>query len=196
MTLRFSRQVVLIAFLGCAFQACGAPLQLRQGAGRSAGARGAANAPAPGGALAQRFVGNITTRGEVRSDFADYWNQLTPENEGKWASVEATRNQMDWASLDAEVKYARDHGFPFKEHTFVWGRQAPKWLKGLPKKEHDAKQKEIMEQQFPIFWETPQVAGITLWGYVYGATWKPRSGLIKDDTPRPALVWLMDYLHR
>ena len=62
--------------------------------------------------------------------------------------------------------------------------------------EDDAKQKEIMEQQFPIFWETPQVAGITLWGYVYGATWKPRSGLIKDDTPRPALVWLMDYLHR
>ena len=332
MNLRLSQQVVLIAFLGCTFQACGAPLQVRQGTGRSASTRGAGQAPALGGALPQKFVGNITTRGEVRPDFAVYWNQLTPENEGKWESVEATRNLMDWTSLDAEVKYARDHGFPFKEHTFVWGRQVPTWLAGLPKKEQaaeveewmrlfcerypdtplidvvnepdharpdfidalggegasghdwvlwafrtarkhcpnsrlilndydvlrfetdrfidiastvkrahlldaigaqghnletqdvselkanlaklvklgvpiyiseydiaeedDAKQKEIMEQQFPIFWETPQVAGITLWGYVYGATWKGSAGLIRDDTPRPALVWLMDYLHR
>ncbi|MEQ1912779.1 MAG: hypothetical protein ABMA15_28445, partial [Vicinamibacterales bacterium] len=100
MKFRLSQHVVLVAVLGCIFQACGAPLQMTQGAGRSAGARGPAKAPASGGVLAPKFVGNITTRGEVRPDFADYWNQLTPENEGKWASVEATRDQMDWTSLD------------------------------------------------------------------------------------------------
>ena len=144
MNRRFSQQVVLIAFLGCTFQACGAPLQVRQGAGRKAATRGAAKALGPGAALLPKFVGNITTGGDVRPDFADYWDQLTPENEGKWASVEATRNQMDWTRLDAEMKYARDHGFPFKEHTFVWGRQAPTWLTSLSKKEQAAEVEEWM----------------------------------------------------
>ena len=38
-----------------------------------------------GPALPAFFVGNITTNGSVRSDFTQYWNQITPENEGKWA---------------------------------------------------------------------------------------------------------------
>ena len=32
---------------------------------------------------ASKFVGNITTRGQVRSDFGQYWNQITAENECK-----------------------------------------------------------------------------------------------------------------
>src|SRR5690606_30882941 len=31
-----------------------------------------------------KFVGNITQRFQVPSDFGTYWNQITPENEGKW----------------------------------------------------------------------------------------------------------------
>ena len=30
---------------------------------------------------AAKFVGNITTRGQVRSDFTELWNQITAENE-------------------------------------------------------------------------------------------------------------------
>jgi len=41
------------------------------------------------------FVGNITTSGSVRSDFSQYWDQITPENEGKWGSVEGTRDQYN-----------------------------------------------------------------------------------------------------
>ena len=37
---------------------------------------------------ATKFVGNITTRGQVRSDFGTYWNQITAENECKWASIQ------------------------------------------------------------------------------------------------------------
>ena len=33
-----------------------------------------------------------------------------------------------------------------------------------------------------------------VWGYVYGKTWKPNTGLLKDTTPRPALTWLMSYI--
>ena len=30
---------------------------------------------------AAKFVGNITTNGQVRADFGTYWNQITAENE-------------------------------------------------------------------------------------------------------------------
>lgn len=279
-----------------------------------------------------KFVGNVTTRGAVSPDFATYWDQLTPENEGKWESVEKVRNQMDWSGLDAAAQFAREHHMPFKQHTFVWGKQAPRWIADLPKKQQaaeveewirsycerypdtamidvvnepdhatpvfadalggaggsgydwvlwafrtarkhcpnsqlilndydvlridtdkfidiakvvkrarlldaigaqahdieseplpelrdnlkrlaalgvpiyvseydideydDEKQKAVMAEQFPVFWESPAVAGITFWGYVDGATWKSHASLLRDGSPRPALTWLMDYLHR
>ncbi len=279
-----------------------------------------------------KFVGNITTRGAVSADFTEYWDQLTPENEGKWESVEKVRNQMDWGGLDAAAQFARDHHLPFKQHTFVWSQQTPGWIATLPKKEQaaeveewiraycerypdtpmidvvneplhsapvyaealggeggsgyewvlrafrlarkhcpnaqlilndydvlrfdtdkfldlakivkrarlldavgaqahdlesqplaelqanlkklasldvpiyiseydidewdDEKQAAVMAEQFPVFWESPAVAGITFWGYVDGATWKSHAGLIRDGVPRPALTWLMNYLHR
>lgn len=278
-----------------------------------------------------RFVGNITTNGMVRPDFVDYWNQITPENEGKWGSVEGTRDVMNWAPLDAVHDYAVMHGIPFKQHVMVWGSQQPGWIGGLPPGEqlaeveewiqefcarypdtqlidvvneppphttpsymnaiggpgasgydwiiwsfettrqycpnatliindynvlrwntanfvnivnavknsgyvdamgaqahgleslslpeleanlqtvlstglplyiseydideaNDNQQRAIMEEQFTLFWETEEIVGITLWGYVYGATWMPNTGLLVGDQPRPALTWLMDYL--
>jgi GH35 family endo-1,4-beta-xylanase len=77
------------------------------------------------------FVGNITTGGNVRSDFIQYWNQITPENEGKWGSVEGTRDQYNWAPVDRIYAYARQHNIPVKAHTFVWGAQSPGWLNNL-----------------------------------------------------------------
>jgi endo-1,4-beta-xylanase len=77
-----------------------------------------------------KFLGNIVA-GSVPSSFSTYWNQITPENAGKWGSVEATRNQMNWSQLDTAYNYARANGFPFKQHTFVWGAQEPGWIGSL-----------------------------------------------------------------
>lgn len=60
-----------------------------------------------------------------------YWNQITPENEGKWGSVEGTRGQFNWSTLDNIYKFARDNNIPVKAHNFVWGQQAPSWVSGL-----------------------------------------------------------------
>ena len=62
----------------------------------------------------------------------------------------------------------------------------------------DNRQKQIMEQQFPLFYEHSSVKGITLWGYIYGTTWSQAldSGLIRNGSLRPAMTWLMDYLDR
>jgi endo-1,4-beta-xylanase len=113
------------------------------GSVESGGATGAG-----GGALA-KFAGNITTRGQVRSDFIDYWDQITPENEGKWGSVEGVRDQMNWAGLDAAYNYAKQHGIPFKQHTFVWGAQQPGWVAGLPQDQ----QREEVEEWIRLFCE-------------------------------------------
>ena len=278
------------------------------------------------GTTTKKFIGNITTNGAVRSDFATYWNQITPENEGKWGSVEATRGVYNWTALDRIYTYARQNNIQMKAHTFVWGSQYPSWINnlsaaeqakaiedwirnfctrypdikyidvvneaipghapaayaqrafgdnwiiksfqlarqycpnatlilndynvlswdtdkfialakpviaagvvdalgeqahglesfsaaalssnlnkvaalGLPiyiteydvAKTNDQEQVQIFQQQFPVFYNHPSVKGITLWGYVYGATWVTGSGLIQTNgTPRPAMTWLQN----
>lgn len=280
---------------------------------------------------AEKFVGNITTMGQIRSDFLQYWDQLTSENEGKWDAMEPNRDQMNWARIDEQYRFAKDNGIPFKQHTFIWGSQEPHWIGGLSPadqaaeaeefmrlfcerypdvdmidvvnepdhktpsyasalgsgrndhgwvvwsfekaREHcpnaililndynvlrwdtdnfvsiankvasrglldaigaqahgleditfgelqanfekvasvgvpiyiseydidladDNQQRRVMEEQFTFFYNEPRVAGITLWGYIYGATWVGDSGLIRNNNPRPAMTWLMDFLGR
>lgn len=77
------------------------------------------------------FLGNITTSGQVRDDFVDFWDQITPENEGKWGSVEATRDNYNWGPLDRIYEYARANDIPVKAHTLVWGSQRPSWIDSL-----------------------------------------------------------------
>ncbi|MEJ2042212.1 MAG: non-reducing end alpha-L-arabinofuranosidase family hydrolase [Reinekea sp.] len=99
-------------------------------------------APAPQPETSDFFVGNITTYGAVRSDFTRYWNQITPENEGKWASVEGTRDSYNWRGLDAAYNYAKENGIAFKQHTFLWNNQRPKWIDSLSAPEQAAEIEE------------------------------------------------------
>ena len=84
-----------------------------------------------------KFLGNITTgwNSDMDTDgfvFSDYWNQVTPENATKWGSVEGDRQgKFNWGGADKAAKYAKEHGFPFKFHTLVWGSQYPKWMDNL-----------------------------------------------------------------
>jgi GH35 family endo-1,4-beta-xylanase len=68
-------------------------------------------------------------------NFAAYWNQVTPENGGKWGSVEGTRDAMSWGEMDAAYALAKAKGFPVKLHTLVWGSQQPSWLASLSEAE-------------------------------------------------------------
>jgi GH35 family endo-1,4-beta-xylanase len=60
----------------------------------------------------------------------------------------------------------------------------------------DATQKKYYSEQIPVFWEAEYVAGVTLWGYIYGSTWLTdgNSGLIKNGSDRSAMTWLKDYM--
>ncbi|WP_207431427.1 endo-1,4-beta-xylanase [Sabulibacter ruber] len=48
---------------------------------------------------------------------------------------------------------------------------------------------------FPVYWEHPAVAGITLWGYEAGKTWKANTNLLNaSGQDRPAMTWLRQYI--
>lgn len=297
-----------------------------------------------------KFLGNITTMGQIRTDFDKYWDQLTPENETKWESIERSPGVFDFSTAKREYQYCKEHGFKFKFHALLWGAQIPSYLQQLNAEEtlaaitrwFDAVAKEFPDleyidvaneaikgnngqgnyhspyqmtkiiqalggegktgydwlakafvmarerwpkavliyndyntfqwdtdeyikvinaikaaggpidaagcqshdlndmkgddfkkalekihdgvelpifiseydinkadddiqltrykEQFPIMWEADYVAGVTLWGYIYGATWvddgdeKGASGLIKNGVERPALQWLREYM--
>jgi GH35 family endo-1,4-beta-xylanase len=106
------------------------------------GAIGFGNVSGGGGPLPELFVGNITTNGAVRSDFLQFWDQITPENEGKWASVEATRDVYNWSGLDRAYNFAMANNIPFKQHTFIWGNQSPGWINTLSASEQAAEIEE------------------------------------------------------
>lgn len=88
-----------------------------------------------------KFLGNIISN-STPSDFLGYWNQVTPENAGKWGSVESVRNEMNWTPLDNAYNFAKENSIPFKQHAFVWGSQQPAWIESLPADEQLA---EIVE---------------------------------------------------
>ncbi len=91
----------------------------------------------------QKFLGNIYSTAQV-VDFEQYWNQVTPENAGKWGSVEGTRDQMNWGGMDAAYDLAKDNGFPIRFHILIWGGQQPGWINDL----EPAEQLEEIEEWF------------------------------------------------
>jgi endo-1,4-beta-xylanase len=52
-----------------------------------------------------------------------------------------------------------------------------------------------MQSQFTTFWNDANMKGITLWGYIVGATWEANTGLMTSSgTMRPAMTWLVNFL--
>jgi endo-1,4-beta-xylanase len=64
-------------------------------------------------------------------NFGAYWNQVTPENGGKWSSVEGTRDVYNFAEARAAYNQARSNGHMFKWHVLFWGNQQPAWVESL-----------------------------------------------------------------
>jgi endo-1,4-beta-xylanase len=94
-----------------------------------------------------KFLGS-TQSGSVPSNWSVYWNQVTPENAGKWGSVEATQGVFTWAPLDAIYNFAQQKGIKFKAHNLIWGAQFPTWITSLS--------------------QTQQLAAIQTWMTMYG----------------------------
>ncbi|MHA6249045.1 endo-1,4-beta-xylanase [Pontibacter sp. CAU 1760] len=90
-----------------------------------------------------KFLGGVYSASQL-PNFTHYFNQVVAENAGKWGSMEATRDVMNWSQLDAAYKLAKDNGFPFRMHVLIWGNQQPAWIENLP----PAEQLEEIEEWF------------------------------------------------
>lgn len=113
-----------------------------------------------------KFLGNVIA-GSVPGNYTAYWNQVTPENAGKWGSVEATRDVMNWSQLDLAYNFAQTNGFPFKLHTLVWGQQQPAWIGTLSLQE----QREEVEEWISLLAERyPNTAYIDVVNEPFHAT--------------------------
>ncbi|MCP8897821.1 endo-1,4-beta-xylanase [Gilvimarinus xylanilyticus] len=146
------------------------------------------------------FVGNITTNGSVRSDFTQYWDQITPENEGKWGSVEGTRDQYNWGPLDDIYDYARASGIPVKAHVLVWGSQRPSWIDGLSAAEQRAEIEEWIVDYCERYPDTemidvvnealPSHAPANYAENAYGSDWITESfRLAREHCPNAVLIY-------
>jgi endo-1,4-beta-xylanase len=127
--------------------------------GAAGGGAGVAGATGTGGAFPplKKYVGNIDTRGQIRSDFTMYWDQVTPENAGKWGSIEGTRNQMNWSTLDKFYAYAKQNNITFKQHNFIWGSQQPGWIGGLSQADQKAEVEEWIRLYCERYPDTPLI---------------------------------------
>ena len=88
----------------------------------------------PGPPLADgksKFLGNLKRTGD--NSFVKIWNQLTPENEGKWGTVAPTidTTNWNWTGLDELYAFAKANDILFKNHTLIWGNPQPSWISGL-----------------------------------------------------------------
>ncbi len=106
----------------------------------------AALAASPPGASAQsgpdfpiygedKWLGNVNLF--TQPTFTTYWNQVTPENAGKWGSAAGTTRTaaMRWTQLDQAHDFAKANGIPFNFHVLLWGNQQPTWMATLPPNE-------------------------------------------------------------
>jgi endo-1,4-beta-xylanase len=104
-----------------------------------------------------KFLGGVSSPAQ-NLNFNAYFNQVTPENGGKWGSVEGARDVMSWGQLDTAYNLAKNntlpgpnpgdppvpYPLPFRMHTLVWGNQQPGWIESLS----TAEQREEIEEWF------------------------------------------------
>ena len=95
-----------------------------------------------------KFLGGATSSYFWRY-FDQYWNQLSPGNDGKWGVVSSSKDTYNWTNLDKLYNYAKARNLVFKEHALVWGQQAPSWIASLD----SASQRASIENWFKLFGE-------------------------------------------
>ncbi|MBD3321784.1 MAG: hypothetical protein GF350_11875 [Chitinivibrionales bacterium] len=80
----------------------------------------------------QKFLGSIwkyqTGAEECDPLFGSLFDQVTPENAGKWGKTEGAEDSYAWDALDGMYAAADSFSLNTKQHTFVWGMQQPDWV--------------------------------------------------------------------
>jgi endo-1,4-beta-xylanase len=93
-----------------------------------------------------KFLGSAHSPGQASLNFGAYWNQVTPENGGKWGTAQPTspfgpadqgyptlpNPTFNFDQARQAYAQARSNGQIFKWHVLFWGNQQPGWIESLP----------------------------------------------------------------
>ena len=118
-------RLACVLLLGALASACGG------GGSQSAAQTDRSVAIAPPFDVEDKFLGNIWSQPQL-TGLLDHWDQITPENAGKWRNMEPERGQLQWEPLDRAYQLAKENDLPFRFHVLVWGNQQPAWIEDLP----------------------------------------------------------------
>lgn len=64
---------------------------------------------------------------------------------------------FNFSGADNAYNYAKQHNFPFKFHTFIWGGQYPNWMNSLSKEEQYKAIEEYMDAVKKHYPELPLI---------------------------------------
>ena len=109
-----------------------------------------------------KFLGNIITN-SVPGDYNTYWNQASPENSGKWSSIQSSvkSSSYNWGGFDVVSNWGKQTGNPVKFHTLVWGSQQPgdassatladikKWFQAVHTRYPNLEQIDVVNEAYP-----------------------------------------------
>lgn len=109
-----------------------------------------------------KYLGNIITN-DVPGDYDTYWNQASPENSGKWSSIQSSvkSTSYTWTGFDKVYNWGKKTGNPVKFHVLVWGGQQPsdagsatiadikRWFEAVHTRYPDLQQIDVVNEAFP-----------------------------------------------
>ena len=123
-----------------------------------------------------KFVGNANDF--TTTYFPRYFNQLIPENAGKWGSAAGTTRTaaMRWTALDQAYTFAKTNNVQFNFHILLWGNQQPTWMVDLPPAE------QLVEIKKWFAAVAARYPNIDVLQVVNEGTWDPPDG----STPKNA----------
>lgn len=80
-----------------------------------------------GAAVAANHLGESAYATVLNREF----NSVTPENEMKWDTVQASRGNFNYGAADQIVSHAQSRNMKVRGHTLVWHSQLPGWVSSL-----------------------------------------------------------------
>jgi GH35 family endo-1,4-beta-xylanase len=122
-----------------------------------------------------KWLGSISEF--TRPLFTQYFNQVTPENGGKWGVAAGTTRTaaMRWGQLDTAYNFAVANGFKFNFHVLLWGNQQPTWMATLPP---DEQLEEIKKWYAAVAERYPNIEWLQV---VNEPTWDPPDGSVPKN---------------
>ena len=76
-----------------------------------------------------KFLGGVSSPSQALN-FTAYWNQVTPENAGKWGSVEGTRDVMNWGAARHRLRAGEEQRLPVQDAHVDLGEPAARMDRG------------------------------------------------------------------